>query len=247
MAQGPAKKHPPPRESPLSDAYLVRRAFWHDLAAAVGLGLLIGAVSFCFLSFVIHVTESWMGVDPGTPEIPDPLYSGFPNNRLGKDVSGYGKGPVWWLAITCGGGLLVGLVKWAIGYPQGKAPSFLQEIQHGHVDPWMGARTAIVGMLSLAAGAAVGPEYPLSSMGGAAATWLAGRLKWPEGRAQSLTLIGMSAALGSIFSTPYLAVLLIIELGGLHPTRNAEAAVLLLTAAAVSFSVFIGCVTTGLT
>jgi H+/Cl- antiporter ClcA len=245
MAHNPSKH--PPRESPLSDAYLVRRAFWHDLGAAIVLGLLIGAIAFCFISFVSHVTEAWMGADAGTPDSPNPLYSGYPNNRLGKDVSGYGKGPVWWLGITCGGGFLVGLIKWATSYPQGKVPSFLQEIQHGHVDPGLGVRTAVAGLVSLAAGASVGPEYPLSSLGGAAATWLAERFRWPAGRAKSLTLIGMSAALGSIFSSPYLAVLLIIELAGIHPTRVAEAAVLLLTAAAVSFAVFIGCVTTGLT
>lgn len=145
------------------------------------------------------------------------------------------------------GGLAVGLFKWATSYPQGSAPSFLQEIQHAHVDPWLGARTAVAGLLSLIAGASVGPEYPLSSMGGAAGTWLAQRLRLPQGRAESLTLIGMSAALGSIFSTPYLSVLLIIEVGALHPSRGPEAAALLLAAAAMSFVTYIGCVTTGLT
>ena len=99
--------------------------------------------------------------------------------------------------MTAGGGLFVGLFKWATAYPEGDVPTFLQEIQHAHVDPWIGARTAVAGLLSLAAGASVGPEYPLSSMGGAVATWLSQRLGWPPGRAQTLTLVGMSAALGS--------------------------------------------------
>ena len=232
------------RESPLTDAYLRRAAFWYDLGASVILGLSIGAVSFCFLAIVTHATEAWMGADDSDRST---YYTGFPNNALGTDVTGFGKGPWWWLGVTCGGGLAVGLWKWLTAYPQGEAPSFLQEIQHAHVDPWLGARTAVAGLLSLLAGASVGPEYPLSSMGGAAATWLAERLHWPAGRAQSLTLVGMSAALGSIFSTPYLSVLLIIELGGLHPSRNPEAAALLLAGAAVSFTTFLGCVTTGLT
>ena len=98
-AASPAKE----ADSPLTDAYGARRVFWVDLGLSILLGGAIGALAFCFLSFVTHVTDVWMGADSSAVV----LYRGFPNNLDGVDVSGFGTGPAWWLGITAGGGLIV--------------------------------------------------------------------------------------------------------------------------------------------
>lgn len=163
MASGAVDKgEPAEAETPLTDAYGARRVFWVDLGLSIALGGIIGALAFCFLSIVTHITDVWMGAD----ERASALYRGFPSNLDGTDVSGFGTGPAWWLGITAGGGLIIGVVEWVSRYPRGGAPSFLQEIKHAHVDAWLGMRTAIAGLISLACGASVGPEYPLSAMGG---------------------------------------------------------------------------------
>lgn len=72
-------------------------------------------------------------------------------------------------------------------------------------------------------------------------------LRIPDGRAQTLTLVGMCAAMGSIFASPVLAVLLMFELADFDKARSAEAAAMLFAGAVSSFAVYLGCETSGRT
>ena len=62
--------------------------------------------------------------------------------------------------------------------------------------------------------ASLGPEMGLGHLGGGLATFVSNRIRLEdkEHNKKLITLSGMSAALGALFPTPWLAVLLIGEL-----------------------------------
>ena len=226
-----------PMSSAIGDSYATRRDFFIYLSFALLLGAGVGAVAFCFLDAISNITDIWEGHDKSA------AYDGFPNNNLGDNVSGIGKGRLWWLGVMSGGGFVLGVFKVLIKYPEGQAKSFIQEIKAIHVDPWEGISTTICGFISLCAGASVGPEAPMASLGGAAGHFISQRLGFSEVQTEVLTLIGMSSAFGALFPSPFLAMVLLAELAPLRRKRVMEVYFLTFAAAVVSFAVYISCAT----
>ncbi len=225
----------PENDSPLGDPFATRKLFWQNWVMAVFMGLLVGSFSFCFLSAVERSTETWYGSNEDSS-----TYNGFPNNALGYDVSGFGQGRIWWLAVTTAGGLLVGLFKLVTHFPQGETASFFQEIKEMHVHPRNGLRVGGAGFLSLCSGASLGPEAPIGALGGAFGTWLGHRLGASFEQVEVYTLLGMASALGALFSSPVLAVILLLEIAPIHRSRYLEVGCLTYTAAAISFCAYYG-------
>lgn len=57
-------------------------------------------------------------------------------------------------------------------------------------------------------------HFPQGALGGGVATWLCEKLKFEnEENEKLLVLTGMSAAMGAVFPTPVLGILMIHELG----------------------------------
>lgn len=73
-------------------------------------------------------------------------------------------GQLYWVAITTGAGLIVGLIRFLSGYPD-DLPGLFFEIHHCHVTPKWAPWTIFISSISLAGGASLGPEQGLGNLG----------------------------------------------------------------------------------
>lgn len=181
---------------------------------AVVLGL-IGAVSGLVFLWVIGLGPMWYG-DPGL---------------------GWFEGPVWWLAVAGGSGLLVGVLRKALGMPAETA-GLIADLQDERVNlRWVPA-TVAVSAVSLIGGASLGPEVALGQIGGGSGGLIARRRKLEEDDAKSLTLTGMAGAFGGLFSSPLLAIILVLEIAQPARRRYLKAFYGSLIASSVSLGIY---------
>lgn len=147
--------------------------------------------------------------------------------------------PVFVVLIPTLGGLLVGLILRYVpgkGGPEPGAGHGLGGDDHEPAPSLPGVIAAAV--VSLVAGASLGPEAPLVTIIGGLATFVATRLRLPPEMARLLTISGISSFTAGIFGSPLAAGLLLAEtapLAGLELYRRIIPA---LAAAAVGFFVF---------
>ena len=197
--------------------------FWRVTILSGTLGLLMGLFGVLFMNVAEYVPKLWVNN----------------NNFASAADCNFNAGNLNWMFITAGTGLLVGIVRWVFEYPY-NLPGLFAEIRDYHVEPKWSPLTFFLSMGSLAGGASLGPEQALSNLGGGMATYLAEH--YPEDRMDSddrklLVLSGMSAALGALFPTPLLAVLMIHELGN-PPRAYMESIAILSCGACTAFVVY---------
>jgi H+/Cl- antiporter ClcA len=184
-------------------------------------GGIMGLVGLVFLNIADHVPKEWV------------------NNGSFDEASDtdFYAGKTSWIFITGGTGLLVGLVRWLYSYPD-NLPGIFKEIGDYHVDPTWSPLTVFISAASLAGGASLGPEQAMGNLGGGMATFVVENLMEFESDNRKLVVLsGMCAALGALFPTPILAVLMIYELGD-PPKAYMESVLLLSVAACTSFLVY---------
>eukprot|EP01035_Chromulina_nebulosa_P017930 gene17930-23552_t len=94
-------------------------------------------------------------------------------------------------------------------------------------------------MISLAGGASLGPEQALASIGGGLATYVTDNYVTfaDEQYSKLVVLGGMASALGALFPTPLLGVLMLIELSNL-PKTYMESTLVMSCGACISFLVY---------
>lgn len=164
------------------------RAFWSTLGYAILLGL-VGVLSgLVFLGITGH-GEDWYG-NPGI---------------------GWFDGPLWWVAVAAGAGLVVGLLRRVFGMPS-HIPGLIEDLRSEKINVRQVPSIVAVSAVSLLGGASLGPEVALGQMGGGFATWLAKRRNLDDDSTKALTLSGMAGAFGGLFSSPLLAMLLVLEI-----------------------------------
>ena len=150
----------------------------------------------------------------------------------------YYQGKEIWVLITTLTGLLVGCIRYFAKYPEDLS-GFFKEINSCHVEPRHVPWTITISAISLAGGGCLGPEACLGNMGGGLGTFISERMKLTdEGDRKLVVLGGMGAALGALFPSPFLGVLLICELCIELPKPYMECLTVLSVPAIVSFSVF---------
>lgn len=127
---------------------------------------------------------------------------------------GFNDGKLYWILITGGTGLIVGLLRYCINYPD-NLPGIFKEILSYHVEPKWSIASFIISMISLAGGISLGPEQALASIGGGFATYISEHYVHYEDEEYKKLLVlgGMASALGALFPTPILGVLMLLELG----------------------------------
>ncbi len=91
--------------------------------------------------------------------------------------------------------------------------------------------------MSLVGGASLGPEVALGQMGGGTADLIASRRGLDEDDTKALTLTGMAGAFGGLFSSPFLASLLVLEVARTGRQRFERAFYGSLVASSISFGV----------
>jgi H+/Cl- antiporter ClcA len=129
----------------------------------------------------------------------------------GEPGLGWFEGPIWWVAVAAGAGLLVGLLRRAFHMPS-ETPGVIEDLQREHIDFARVPSIVAVSAVSLIGGASLGPEVALGQMGGGAGGWIAKRRELDDDNTKSLTLAGMAGAFGGLFSSPLLAIILVVEI-----------------------------------
>jgi chloride channel protein, CIC family len=190
--------------------------FWPMMGYAVLFGVVIAFAALIFLAVMKGGTKAWFEL----PKNPD-----------------WFSGNLWWVAVTGGAGLLVGLLRHLLRMPD-KIPGSIDEMKDARVEPSGVLPKVVVSVLSLAGGASLGPEAAVGGMGGGLGTWVSERRKLDDELRAANTLSGMSAGFGALLSAPYLATMLVTEVGQPKAQRLMQVLVAGLLSSTVAFAVF---------
>jgi len=118
---------------------------------------------------------------------------GFGGRWYADADPGWFGGQWWWVAVTAGVGVVVGLLRRLTRLPE-QIPGLIPDLQEGHVDPRMVPGIAVVSAVSLIGGASLGPEKALGSMDGGGGTWIGQRRNLSREDSQVCTLSGFGCA-----------------------------------------------------
>jgi H+/Cl- antiporter ClcA len=155
---------------------------------------------------------------------------------LPKDP-GWLDGNLWWVAVTAGAGVLVGVLRRVLRVPA-KVPGSLKELKDERVEPSMVPGAVAVSLVSLVGGASLGPEDALGKLGGGLGTWLSDRRKLSDDVRATNMLSGMSAAYGGLLTSPILATILVLEVAPLKARQFGHQLVASLLSSTVAFAVY---------
>jgi chloride channel protein, CIC family len=146
-------------------------------------------------------------------------------------------GSLWWVAVTAGAGVLVGVLRRALNVPLKEAGT-IKELREERVDPSTVLQAVAVSLVSLVGGASLGPEAALGKMGGGFGGWVSARRKL-DGRATATnTLSGMAAAYGGMLSSPILSTALVTEISRPKRARLGDVLVATFLGSTVAFAIY---------
>lgn len=169
-------------------------SFWRLMLYAAFLGV-VGAVAGMVFIGVTGAGATWYGVP----------------------ALGWFEGPVWWVGVAAVAGLIVGILRRVLKMPQ-KTPGIIADLKSEQVDPVRVPSVIAVSAVSLIGGASLGPEVALGQIGGGTAGWIAKLRRLGSDDSKSLSLSGMAGAFGGLFSSPLVAMALVIEVA--QPARR---------------------------
>jgi H+/Cl- antiporter ClcA len=190
------------------------RSFWILMGYALLLGVVGAAAGLVFLG-VTGAGNNWYDVS-------DPGWFG---------------GEWWWVAVTVGAGVVVGLLRSLTKLPA-KIPGLIADIEGEQVDTRLVPGIVAVSAVSLIGGASLGPEQALGAMGGGAGTWMARRKGLDEEDGDANVLNGFAGAYGGLFSSTTIVVMLILEVARPGGQKFAKALVGGIIASSVSFGIY---------
>ena len=183
---------------------------------AAAFGVVLAFAALAFLGVVKAGTKLWFTL----PENP-----------------GWFDGQLWWVAVTAGAGVLVGLLRHFTRLPA-KLPGTVKELQDQRVEPATVLKAVAVSAVSLAGGASLGPEDALGKMGGGLGTLVSEHKKLDEDTRATNTLAGMAGAYGGLLSSPVLASILTLEIARPAARRFSHTLVAGLLSSSVAFAVY---------
>jgi H+/Cl- antiporter ClcA len=203
----------PPKQA-VAPPITQKKEFWVLMAYAVFLGV-FGA--FAGLAFVGAITYGGKWYSDSHP--------------------GWLGGHWWWVAVSAGSGIAVGVARHLTRLPW-KTPGLFEDLQSEQVDTKVVPGIAAVSAVSLIGGASLGPEKALGSMGGGMGTWLAQRRGLKREDSQANTLAGFAGAYGGLFSSTLIVVMLILEVARPGGQRFVKALAAQIVASSVSFGIY---------
>jgi H+/Cl- antiporter ClcA len=209
-----------PGAAPSSDSVFVPLArspgFWLIIRDAALFGVVLAFAALAFLGLLKGGTKLWFTL----PKHP-----------------GWFDGNLWWVAVTAGAGVLVGVLRRVLRVPA-KLPGTLGEIKERRVEPATTPAAVVVSLVSLVGGASLGPEDALGKMGGGLGTWVSERRKLSEDVQGTNALSGMAAAYGGLLASPVLTTLFILEVGREKARRFADTLVACLLSSSLAFAIY---------
>lgn len=194
---------------PLENREILRMVLY-----AIVLGV-VGAVSGLVFLGVIGIGPDWYG----------------------EADMGWFDGHVWWVAVAAGAGLIVGILRKAFAMPS-EVPGLIEDLQDEHIELRWVPSIVSVSAVSLIGGASLGPEVALGQMGGGTGGLIAKRRNLDEDNTKALTLSGMAGAFGGLFSSPLLAIILVMEIARPARRRYLRAFYGSLIASSASFGIY---------
>jgi H+/Cl- antiporter ClcA len=207
-------------EAPSSDSVFVpltrSPGFWGIIGYAALSGVVLGVVALAFLGLLKGGTKLWF--------------------TLPKDP-GWWDGSLWWVAVTAGAGVLVGVLRRSLRVPA-ELPGTLKELKDGRVEPSTAPAAVAVSLVSLVGGASLGPEDALGKMGGGLGTWVSDRRKLSEDARATNTLSGMAGAFGGLLASPLLATMMVVEIARPKARQFTDTLVASLLSSSVAFAVY---------
>jgi H+/Cl- antiporter ClcA len=183
---------------------------------AVLFGVVLAFAALVYLGLVSGGTDLWF--------------------TLPKDP-GWLDGSIWWVAVTAGAGVVVGVLRRVFRLPT-KMAGTVEELRDQRVEPSTALQGAAVSVVSLIGGASLGPEQGLGMLGGGLGTWVSERRRLDDDMRRTNTLSGMSAAYGGLLSSPILATILVLELARPKAGRVMDTLVAALLSSTVAFAVY---------
>lgn len=208
---------------PLPAAFAQDGGFWKTMLVSGLIGCFMGLAGVGFMNVVDYVPTLW--IDNG----------GFDQ---ASDCDFYA-GKLYWLCVPMLAGMVIGLIRHFASYPD-NLPGLFKEILNHHVDPKWAPLTFLISAISLGGGASLGPEQALGNLAGGLATYLAesplaaslNLISCQSDDQKLLVLSGMAAAMGALFPSPMLGVMMIHELG--NPPKGYMEGVIVMSAGAIS-------------
>ncbi len=183
---------------------------------AVLFGVVLAFAALAYLGLVSGGTDLWF--------------------TLPKDP-GWLDGHLWWVAVTAGAGVVVGVLRRVFRLPT-KLAGTVEELKDQRVEPSTALQGVAVSLVSLVGGASLGPEQGLGMLGGGLGTWVSERRGLDDDMRGTNTLTGMSASYGGLLSSPILATILVLELARPKASRVMDTLVAALLSSTVAFAVF---------
>ena len=146
----------------------------------------------------------------------------------------------WWILLVPGGAIIVTFLRKRWRVPD-DVPGAIALARRAKVEPASAPGLIAVSVVSLIAGASLGPSFGIIVAGGGMGTWLASKMRDPtvEGE-QSYTLTGMAGSLGAVFSAPLFASILATELSPTPKKNYAATFIPQFLAASLGFVIFFG-------
>jgi len=115
------------------------------------------------------------------------------------------------LLVPVAGGLIAGLLYVVFRLPP-RLPGFIEELEHGRVEPKHAPGAVLVALASLVGGASLGPEAPLATGAGGVATWWRERQGADADAVRAANEAAVSGIFGGLLSSPSIGGLITLEL-----------------------------------
>ena len=209
---------------PASNGFLFDVSFLKISLVSAAMAVLLALVALSYLNCIDQVQRKWASC----------------SYKTDRNCGDWYHGELYWIGISSGSGLLIGLIRYAFQYPD-NLPSIFEEISSGYVHPEWSILTFLLSLISLCGGATLGPERALSNIGGGLATFFANKWNIFEDKDdRKLVVLGaIAACISTVLPSPMLSVLMIHELT--HPSRSyIESLTLLTIPATVCWIVYYG-------
>ncbi len=198
----------------MHESFARTRSYWHRF----GWGLFVSLLSV--LGTLLFVVVMNLGISLVWPEAPGP-----------EPFSG----SVRILVIMTAAGLTVGLIH---HFVEAEEVNVFGAIVKGRLDPRPVPGAILVALTSLIGGFSLGPEVPTGMLAGGLSTWLSERRRLPDEMLHSNVLSGVMGAYGGLFTSPFAALLMPLELSHQQTPGYYGTLTIAAFAAVLGFSVF---------
>ncbi|CAJ1364571.1 unnamed protein product [Effrenium voratum] len=199
------------------DVPYITRQTGVDFLAMCFLGVVLGLLSIPYCAGVSSVPFAWLE------------YFGPAGLIEESENLHFLAGSRTWILLCWGFCTVAGILKALLKLDT--YPSFIEELKHQHVDPWVSFKVVACCIVSLSAGAVMGLEAGLGSLGGVLGMWLGKAMERlspspneleADTRRRAYILCGLAAAFGTILPAPFVSVILVAEIASAGTERHAQ-------------------------